>query len=425
MTNALHQALNSFAEEGREYLNLIDSDFHANGFLPDPEPLKGLCTEYFDNLLGNRAYKPEARGSLTARRAISRYYEHQGVAVDPEHLLLTASSSEAYSLLFTQIAEPGNRVLLPLPGYPLFEELAGYAGLEPDFYPLDPDCGWQPELDVLESLIQPTTRFIIIISPNNPTGSLVSKESLTALYAICQNWNIFLIIDEVFRPFVQAGTLPNIDSRALRGFVSPGVPKLPGSTADPEDQGGTSTPGQFIINGISKLCASPDLKLSWIWHHNIPEELAHGLELANDTYLNCNSLSQHLLPELLNQAMDPAGVTERIAGVLRENHHSLLTALESRPDIRTGLEGVESEDSKELLAGGIHRILIIDWLNPESDEALALFLLEKFGVLVHPGYLYGIDEWGAVVLSLLKEPGVFSRGLERLVQGLANWRQEQ
>ena len=380
-TTALARAISERRQRGQPIFDLISSDFHGAGFVPEPEPLAAEAAAYFHS----RRYEPDPLGSREARLALAAYYrermESGGSARElpaPENFLLTASSSEAYSLLFAHGAAPGDRVLLPLPGYPLFEDLAAYAGLVPDFYPLDPQAGWQPDMDVLESLIQARTRFLVVISPNNPTGSVLDAAAQRKITKICAEERLVLIHDEVFAEF------PGIRR---------GRPVL--------DWGDCAS---CTINGISKACASPDLKLSWIYFRNPPDGLMAELELVYDTYLNCNALSQYLLPGLLERSLGQWGVTQRIRERLATHEAELARMLE-RPEL--GEIGERSGyGTRSISFAGIHRVLRLPpQTDPARDEELAIRILEETGCAVHPGSLYGIDEEACIVLSLLGGDG--------------------
>ncbi|KGE71624.1 pyridoxal phosphate-dependent aminotransferase [Spirochaeta lutea] len=428
--NPLHQLLDQLTAQGTHIINLVDSNFHDNGLVPDPDLLAREAASYFTH----RRYNPDPRGSIEARRAIARFYAREGITLHPDRILITASSSESYTLLFTQLADPGDRLLLPLPGYPLFEELASFAGLEPDYYPLEPDRGFRPNLSVLESLIQPTTRFILLISPNNPTGAVLGRRDLEDILELGKEYGIMIIFDEVFSSFLYGDSNACDPPSPGEPLPDPTLPSLPRPLS-------LDTPvPSFTINGISKLCASPDLKLSWLVVHTggtapaeppqppgtptpkptqgYPEDtplrqddflpldqILQRLETANDVYLNCSSLSQALLPGLLAQVHQDGGITHRIVRLLQQNRETLLTT--------PGIDSLLPHQPQ----GGIHCILAVPACQGD-DEGLALDILSTLGILVHPGYLYGIDDYPALVITLLKDPAVFKPAIESLVSYL-------
>jgi len=404
----LEQTLIDHKKLGKPWINLIDSSFHKNGFFPDQKILAETANQYFNH----RVYEPDSLGDEVARNAISQYYQKRQVAISPSDILITASSSESYSLIFNQLGDPGDRVLLPLPGYPLFESLAEYHSLIPDFYPLDPEQEWQPDLEVLESLIEPETRFLLLISPNNPTGSVLSESLYTQIMMIAHNHSLLVIHDEVFSEYVwNSDSTSKAGSTGMSHLIAQPSPGLPG-------QDHVQTP-RILINGISKMCASPDLKLSWMAQFNLPKVWKNRLELANDTYLNANNLSQYLLPRLLDSSLGPEGVTEKVLRVLQENETYLFSLIHSLD--HPAIQLVTPSDTS--YRGGIHRVLIIS--DPEfftQDEQLACKLLTDFGVYVHPASLYGysdlFDTSCGLIVSLLKTPKEFKTGMNQLISGL-------
>jgi aspartate/methionine/tyrosine aminotransferase len=401
-TNPLQTALDRrLASHGPDsVINLIDSNFLDNGFLFP----SGILEDGMKRYLAGRRYHPDPRGTLPARQAIADWYRRDcyaeggpeaGAWARPDNILLTASSSESYNLLFQAFTEPGDNILLPNPGYPLFEDLCRYNRLEPRFYPLNEASAWQPDLDILDSLADGRSRFLVLISPNNPCGSILGEGELAAILEIARRHELMIISDEVFSAFRYVpGPLPRI--------------------ADTNSAQGSPVP-VFTINGISKLLACPDLKLSWLVCTGpeescaLPtvEEVLRELELRNDTFLNCNSLSQFLLPDLFAQG-DPftASMVERLAANRRQLAERFLPAL---PD---GCRMV-------LPTGGIHFLLSFSRYRVADDEALAVALVNR-GLYLHPGYLYGVDDHPALAMSLLKDPAAFAEGLARLAEALSS-----
>jgi len=368
-------------------LSLIDSNFHANGFIPPRQPFDLAFSDY----LTTRTYAPDSKGLREAREAVYRFFCNGGpvspgigadlsrnCGLNPDHILLTASSSAAYSLLFGCFAQAGDNVLLPLPAYPLFEDLCSYADLEPRFYPLDPKRGWQPDTDVLEVLCDEHTRFVVLISPNNPTGSVMNEAAIINIAEICRQNHTAIISDEVFSEFLYTShELP----RAMA--LCPDVPV-------------------YTLNGISKLFASPDLKLGWIAITGPDaEERTSILEMREDTYLNTNSFSQFLLPRLFaSLAMQEFVRLMRDRCALNRDVFARVFKLD--------------KNNSSLPAAGIHLVLPLVRSRFPDDEKAAIHLLQKTGLYVHPGYLYGLDDHPSFVLSILKEVTAFASGIETL-----------
>jgi len=396
----LNSALKKVSNQ-KAVVNLIESNFHKSGFIPPPK----VFEESFRAWLAQRGYKAESKGRLEARQSLADFYERGGHLsklsavkerfVNPEHLLLAASSSESYSLIFQEFCNPRDQVLLPLPSYPLFEDLVQYADLEPRFYPLDPQNNWEPDLNVMEALISEKTRFLVLISPNNPCGSLISETCLGAILELCLKEHLMLIVDEVFSEFLY-NPLDKERGLARPAFQNPGVPV-------------------FTLNGISKLFACPDLKLGWIWVSGVPDgqcapgfpsvpEIVDALEYRLDSYLNANDYSQFLLPQLFKNL---APFTSTMVSHLEEQN--------------TYLKQSELKDLEHWKAhwprAGIHWIIeytgshrkLAQFLKQKGYSAkdtslsgkLCIYLLESEGLYLHPGDLYGLDEGCFLVLSLL------------------------
>ena len=330
-------------------------------------------------------YHPDPRGMRSARQAVAHYYRRRGsgaasLRVDPERILLTASTSEAYSFLFRLLCEPGGQVLAPSPSYPLFEFLAGLNDVELAPYPLVYDHGWQIDLHSLESAITSRTRALVVVNPNNPTGSFVKAHELKALNRLCAARSLALIADEVFLDYAHQGKArPSL--AANRQALT------------------------FALSGLSKISALPQMKVAWMVVNGpragVRKALAR-LEVLADTYLSVNTPAQLALPALLAQRKSiQAQIRQRIAA----NRRELSKQLASHPACRV----LESE-------GGWYAVLRVPAMG--SDEDLALALLRKRGVFVHPGHFYGLAGEGHLVLSLIVEEGPFREGLRRLLAGV-------
>ena len=329
-------------------------------------------------------YHPDPRGVRTARQAVAEYYRRRGsgaasLRVDSERILLTASTSEAYSFLFRLSCEPGDQMLAPSPSYPLFEFLAGLNDVELAPYPLVYDHGWQIDLHSLEQAITSRTRALVVVNPNNPTGSFVKAHELKALNRLCAARGLALIADEVFLDYAHQGKArPSL--AANRQVLT------------------------FALSGLSKISALPQMKVAWMVVNGpkagVGKALAR-LEVLADTYLSVNTPAQLALPGLLAQRKSiQAQIRRRIAA----NRRELAKQLASHPACRV----LESE-------GGWYAVLRVPARG--SDEELALALLRKQGVFAHPGHFYGFAGEGHLVLSLIVGEGPFREGLRRLLAG--------
>lgn len=318
----------------------------------------------------------------SAREAVTEYYRHRGsgaasLRVSPERVLLTASTSEAYSFVLRLLCDPGDQVLVPSPSYPLFEFLAGLNDVQVVPYPLVYDHGWQIDLHSLESAVTPRTRAVVVVNPNNPTGSFVRRQELQALNALCARQGLALVADEVFLDYAHDGRAhPSLaaNRRALT----------------------------FVLSGLSKIAALPQMKLGWAVVNGSEAEVRRAmarLEVIADTYLSVNTPVQLALPALLAQGRSmQAQIGRRIAANRRELQHQLA----SHPASRV----LESE-------GGWYAVLRVPARG--SDEELALALLRRSGVFVHPGHFYGFAGEGHLVLSLIVPEAPFRKGLQRLL----------
>ncbi len=374
--NLLQQELERI-RRGHEVTDLIDTNFHRNGYRFPAEPIGEAMARY----LRSRSYDPDPRGDPEARRAISGYYARAGVTVSPEKILLTASSSESYNLLFNNLAAPGDNILLPRPTYPLFEYLAGFNHLEVRYYDLDPSNDFEIDVNSILQEIDSQTRFLVLISPNNPTGRVAGAEEIEAVIDIAAARGVAVICDEVFSDFLYEG-----------------VPLVrPAKISDDRN----NAPLVFTLNGISKMFASPDLKLSWIAVSGPPSAASAAvetLEVANDMFLNCNSFSQFLLPALFDSGDEFRN--KMVTGIDR-GRRALLERI-TPPLFRVSTPN-----------GGIHATVELTGLpGGYDDERFAVELLQNRHVYVHPGYLYGIEKGSFIVVSFLREYRSLLRGLD-------------
>jgi aspartate/methionine/tyrosine aminotransferase len=324
-------------------------------------------------------YRPDPLGLRSAREAVASYYAARGAGVDPAHIVLTASSSEAYGFLFKLLCDPGDGVLVPVPSYPLFEHLAGLEAVAAAPWPLDPDAGWQPDF---EALARRAARAAIVVHPNNPTGTAVTRAAREGLAAACRAAETALIVDEVFLDY------PLAAAARFETFAA-------------EESALT-----FTLGGLSKSLGLPQLKLSWIVasgpaHQR--DEALRRLEFIADGYLSVATPVQVALPALLR---DGAVVRARILARCRSNLAALVRETAHVPSV-----------SLETPHGGWSAVLRYPAVCPE--ERLALELLVEDGVAVHPGFFFDFPAPARVVLSLLPEERVFVEGVARLLRRIA------
>lgn len=304
-------------------------------------------------------YEPAALGLRKAREAVAGYYGN----LQPDQVLLTASTSEAYSFLFKLLCDPGDEVLVPRPSYPLFDFLARLECVEPRQYSLRYHEGWWIDPESVERQITDRTRAIVVVNPNNPTGSYLKRHDLECL----ERWGITLISDEVFSDYGFEEDPDRVPLVAARARVP-----------------------AFSLNGFSKLLGLPQMKLGWIVGNDA--ESMRKLEFVADTYLSVSGPVQHAAAAWL-------GLRERFHGQMMARLRANLVAL------RRMLEPLRVE-------GGWCAIVPLP--RTLSEEEWVLRLLEEEGVLVQPGYFYDFESEAFAVVSLLAEPSVFEEGLARM-----------
>lgn len=371
--NALSNLLGRLRRQGAEIFDLSSSNATMAGI--DFDDSAELAAALADP--GLAEYRPDARGPAGAREAISASFAPRFAA---ERLLLTASSSEAYALLFKLLCDCGDRVLLPRPSYPLLEHLARLEGLEVAFYSVRYAGGWELDFDEIASLAR-GAKALVLVNPNNPTGSVLDGAQLARLAAICAGERLALISDEVFFEYL-APAAGAASAAGIRECLS------------------------FTLGGLSKSCALPQLKLSWIDVGGPPalqERALAALELIADTYLSVSTPTLLATPALLELGLRRREkITQRLA--------------EARRVVR---EVVARYPTVSLLpaAGGWSAILRVPAL--EEEEALVLRILERERVLLHPGYFFDMEGGAHLVCSLLTPPGQLAEALDRALGQLA------
>ncbi|MGH9377783.1 MAG: pyridoxal phosphate-dependent aminotransferase [Terriglobia bacterium] len=325
-------------------------------------------------------YAPDPRGLATARAAVIEYYAERGVELDPAQIFLTSSTSEAYSYIFRLLGNPGDEVLAPRPGYPLFDFLIRLNDLKMSSYPLAYDRVWRIDCAALERAITARTRAILLVHPNNPTGSYVHLDELDFLAGRCERRGMALIADEVFADYAHAGAAAS---------------RAPSFAAERRAL-------TFTLSGISKVSALPQMKCAWLVV-NGPADLLSGalerLEMIADTYLSLSAAVACALPELL-----------KMRRTLQPQIHERLRLNLSRLDAALGAAPSASRLATE---AGWYAILRLPAIC--SDEEWCLRLLREDGVLVHPGHFYDFPGEGHVVVSLLPRPEIFSEGVVKLL----------
>jgi hypothetical protein len=377
--NRLAQVIGELRQRGRPLLDLTESNPTRCGFAFDTQAI-------LETLANPQAlsYEPDPRGLLVARQAVAAYYAERGIALDPGQIFLTTSTSEAYSYVFRLLADAADTVLAPQPSYPLFDYLAGLNDVGVVAYPLVYDQGWQIDLPALEKRLEARTRAILVVHPNNPTGSFVRRRELAELLAFCRRHDVALVADEVFADYPLAADPLRVVSHAAATEAL-----------------------TLTLSGLSKISALPQMKLAWLVLNGPSELLRNGLarmEIIADTYLSVSAPLALALPGLLEtrRALQPQ-ILARLTSSLK-----LLDARLS-PAQPVGRLVVE---------GGWYAILRLPSIR--TDEEWAMELACKDGVLVHPGHFFDFSSEGHLVISLLTKAEVLEEGIARIINRVAN-----
>ena len=378
-TNRYTEALDAHRRAGRELLDLTASNPTTVGLEYREEVLL--------HALSNREalrYEPQPKGLLAAREAIGGYYAERGSPINADDLILTTSTSEAYSFVFRLLCDPGDAVLVPSPSYPLFDFLAEIQDVKLVPYELVYDHGWQIDFTSLARGIERADahcRAVLVVHPNNPTGSYVKLRESEELNRICAENDLAIIADEVFLDYSLSEQRPVTFSA-------------------------NDTVLTFTLSGLSKISALPQMKVAWIAVSGPPtlkSSALSRLEVIADTYLSMNAPIQLAVPTML------------------EERHSIQSQLMQR--VRENLEELDSQLARQKLCrrlgveGGWYAILRVPATG--SDEDLAIALLQNKGVLVQPGHFYDFAADGHLVVSLITALDTFRSGITRLLEFLA------
>jgi alanine-synthesizing transaminase len=372
--NRLTELYNLIQESGRQILDLTKSNPTECGFT---YPSNEILSAFNNPRLLH--YQPDPQGTIPARKAVCSYYSGKGVDISPHQVFLTASTSEAYSIIFKLLCNAGDDVLIPKPSYPLFDYLAQINDVHLNQYPLRYDGEWHIDPESLFEAITPMTKAIVLIHPHNPTGMFLKNQELEKLVAIAGHHNLALIVDEVFLDYGFEERAERIVSTASERRVL-----------------------TFTMNGISKMVGLPQMKLGWIvlsGPDNLLAEASHRLEILCDTFLSVNTPVQEALRILL-EAGD--AVREQIQSRTKNNFTVLSQLLNSGKCSLLNCEG------------GWYGIIRVPRTKP--DEEWCLELLGKCGVYVYPGYFFDFEEEGYLIVSLLTEETVFREAATKILE---------
>jgi len=372
--NRLARAIQDARSRGRQLIDLTLSNPTRAGFVYPSDLLAPLGHPR------GVTYQPEPFGLLEARRAVSADYARRGVTVSADRIVLTSSTSEAYSLLFKLLTEPGDEVLVPRPSYPLFDHLTQLDAVTARPYDLEYHDGWTVDLSSVDRALSERTRALLVVSPNNPTGSFVSRQELKQLAAPCAERGVAIIADEVFAEYQTR----------------------PGACVD---SGRTMEVGEglvFSLGGLSKSAGLPQVKLGWMalaGAESLVGAALERLELICDTYLSVSTPVQAAAAELLACG---AAIRKQIQTRIASNYRMLA-------------ERVEAVPACTLLAadGGWYAVVQVPSIDSEEDLVVALV---DDGVVVHPGYFFDFPRESYVVVSLLPPEHEFAEGVTSVLR---------
>jgi len=367
--NRFTLAHEELVRQGREILDLTVSNPTRASFSYDE-------TAILDALRNPTSldYDPQPKGLGSARKAVANYY---GAGIDSDSLVLTASTSEGYSYVFRLLCNSEDEVLVPKPSYPLFDFLADLQDVKLVPYPLIYDHGWQIDFPTLEQALTPKSRAVVLVHPNNPTGSFISPEERARLNQLCRERNLSLIVDEVFLDYAHDGSQHE--------------------TFAVNDQALT-----FTLSGLSKISGLPQMKLAWIAVSGPQKEATEAmqrLEILADTYLSVSAPVQLAAKTMLDQRLK----------LRPQLMHRIQTNL-SELDLQLAKQ---KSCTRLALQGGWYAVLRVPVTR--SDEDLAIELLTRKSVLVHPGHFYDFPTDGFLVLSLITPEPTFHEGISRLL----------
>ena len=374
--NAWSKSLAARRAAGRPLVDLTESNPTRVGLAPEADELAALADPR-----GAR-YEPDPRGLASAREAVADYYSSRGVAVAPEHLVLTSATSESYAHLLRLLADPGDVFLVPTPSYPLLEPLSMLENVTLAPYRIAYDGRWHLDLASLEVALggAPRARAVVVVEPNHPTGSCLTSEERVALERLCERHRLALIADEVFGDFPWgAAPLPTF--------------------------AGERRVATFVLGGLSKSCGMPQLKLGWIVVAGptaARESALSGLEWIADLFLSVSTPVQLALPRLLENG-------QRFRTRVRERIGANRAALERLTREQPAIDVLQAE-------GGWAAVLRLP--ASRSGEECSLALLER-DVIVHPGHFYDMTGEAYLVLSLIPEVDRFAWALGRLADLVA------
>ena len=356
--NPLTAAVVAHRAAGHPLIDLVGAGLHESGLGVPEDLLRSLAAEAAP---WAGRYRPDPRGQRDAREAVAAFYARRGLPTDARDIVLTPGTSMAYLYLLRLLCNPGDEVLVPRPGYPLFDDLCVFAGVKQRFYHLAVEEGrWRLDLDDLAFQCTPRTRMVMLVSPHNPLGLVLPAPDLVAVSALCERSAMALVFDEVFSEFVGAP-----------------LPRPPAG------------PLTIMLNGLSKMLSLPGLKVGWMRVSPTATPLVEALEYASDLFLPVSEISQAMTAPLLARA----DTLSAISAVELRRRRTIAEGALQRPVVAAD--------------GGVYVCVPV----VQDEDALALRALEA-GVLVHPGHFYALE--GHLVFTCIAPEAALVEGIHRL-----------
>jgi aspartate/methionine/tyrosine aminotransferase len=371
--NRITQAVRRARDGGRPLIDLTVTNPTSVGLDYPASMLQPLAS------VKALTYSPDPFGLADARRAVAGDYQRRGIAADPARIVLTSSTSEAYSLLFKLLCAPrGDAVMTPIPSYPLFEHLTTLDGVSAVPYRLEYHGRWAIACEEVDRDWTKSIRALLAVSPNNPTGSVLTADEASALATRCSDRHVALIVDEVFADY------PIVPAEHLA------PPTFPDSLT-------------FRLGGLSKSAGLPQVKLGWILVEGrdaVVQDALERLEIICDAYLSVSTPVQVAAPELITSG---AGIRRQIQDRVRANYAELTRSARAHPSVE--VLHADAGWSAMLRVPAIH-----------GEEDLVVDLIDRDGVIVHPGFFFDCPHESFLVLSLLPDERAFAEGVRRVME---------
>jgi hypothetical protein len=375
--NAISRAVDAVKATGATLVDLTESNPTTVGFSYPHDLLSALAD---DRAL---RYEPHPLGLPAAREAVSADYARRGVTVDPACLVLSASTSEAYSWLFKVLCNAGDAVLVPQPSYPLFEHLTRLDAVDAIPYRLDYHGRWEIDIESVAAA-PPKTRVLLIVSPNNPTGSYVSAREVEQLTALCRERGWAIVADEVFAEYTLDAQSPATEIVQHADVLT------------------------FTLGGASKSLGLPQIKLAWTivgGPDHLRAKALPALELVADTFLSVGTPVQVAAPDLFRRSMP----------IRRAIHDRIARNL-----MRARLSAARYPSCDVLSTeGGWSTVVRVPATH--GEEALTLELVRQQSILVHPGFFFDFPHEAFLIVSLLPHEEIFAEAFDRVLRFVSSW----